>query len=99
MFNNFADDKDDVDEYPLPPWALYRNNGEYMRLGAQLCTRDGRRVGNGFIDDFEVVDKVLLAKVVTDMGNVFYMTKNELKETFYPPKFIVNLEEFREKWQ
>ena len=87
-----------AEDYPIPEWAEKRSNGEYMEIGAQLATRDGRRTGNAYVDDIEQHDALgQLAIVVTDMGNSFRMTIEELAEAFYPPAYVMRLVEVRER--
>lgn len=56
---------------PLPDWAIARNWDYSLVVGAQLCTRDGRRTGNAFIvrvgEDLE--HKTPLYEVMSDMGS------------------------------
>lgn len=76
-------------EYPqLPEWAIGFAKGNYKTLGAQLCTRDGRKMGNAFI--MSIDDNY---HVMTDMGNVLVLTENEIKELFYPPKYYMDIVE------
>ena len=85
-----------AEDYPLPEWAEARSDGNYMELGAQLATRDGRKTGNAYVDRVEHHDSLgQLAVVVTDMGNTFRMTIRELEEAFYPPSYVMRLDEAR----
>jgi hypothetical protein len=90
------------DDYPLPEWATKRSNGDYMVLGAQLCTRDGRRTGNAFVnsDPYRASwdDTVWLVDVVTDAGNELTLTENECWELFWPPSYIMSVDEARKKF-
>jgi hypothetical protein len=85
-------DKDIINAGLLPPWAIKINEGgEYMVIGAQLCTRDGSRMGNAFI--YDVINDIYFrefAVVITDMGNSFKMTARELKESYFQPKYIMD---------
>jgi len=81
----------------LPEWAdfeLLSGTDGYQCQYAQLLTRDGRRMGNAVITDFSVAKHGLgtLAHVVTDMGNTMRMTRSELEECFYPPRYIMKPE-------
>lgn len=88
----------DADDYPLPEWAEKRSNGDYMEVGAQLATRDGRRTGNAYVDQVvQHKDLGTLAVVITDMGNAFRMTQVELEEVFYPPVYVMRINEARTK--
>ena len=63
-----------AEDYPLPGWAERRSDGNYMELGAQLATRDGRRFGNAYVDAIQQHNTLgQLAVVVTDIGNTFCM--------------------------
>lgn len=85
-----------ADDFPLPHWAVCRSHGKYMEEGAQLATRDGRRFGNAYVDRIEPHDKLgQVAVVITDMGSVMRMTVSELEEGFYPPVYIMRIEEAR----
>jgi hypothetical protein len=84
------------DEY-LPPWAIKKSDGTYMEAGAQLATRDGRRMGNAYVDHLWGHAKLgQLAYVVTDIGNTFNATAKELEELFYPPTYVMDVAEARE---
>lgn len=81
---------------PLPAWAIGKLIGEYMTAGAGLATRDGRRMGNAFVYQLtEHEDLGTLATVITDMGSEFKMTEAELREAFYPPIWLMAVEEAR----
>ncbi len=49
-----------------------------LKIGTVLCTRDGRKIGNGIILD---VDKPFYV-IKTDFGNIIRLTKREIKELF-----------------
>ncbi len=86
----------DPTDFPIPEWAERRSSGAYMEVGAQLCTRDGRRLGNAYVDDISHhVQLGPLAHVITDMGSTFRMTLEELAEGFWPPAYIMNVSEAR----
>lgn len=83
-------------DIPLPEWAERASDGEYTEVGAQLATRDGRRLGNAYVDAVDIVGELgYLVTVITDMGNVCHMTLRELQEAFYPPQYMMNIEEAR----
>lgn len=78
----------------LPEWAIGKTSGEYV-LGAQLCTRDGRRTGNAHIVGFDGVNGLTLNDVtyviyivLTDAGNVIKLIRPELESMFYPPQWV-----------
>ena len=79
----------------LPDWAESYSPDGILRPGRQLCTKDGRRLGNAFITrELEPIPTlVLLAvwEVVTDAGNVLKMTSEEIRELFYVGDYIAHL--------
>lgn len=76
---------------PLPEWAEWST--DKFEVGAQLRTRDGRRVGNGCIIGTE---KDVFC-VLTDMGSRIKLTMSELEELFYTPCYIMNVDEYISK--
>lgn len=87
----------DANDFPLPDWAKRRSDGTYMEIGAQLTTRDGRRCGNAYIDEIEEHETLgQIAVVVTDMGNRIHLTARELEAMFYPPDYVMRLQEARD---
>lgn len=73
---------------PMPPWAAGRANGKYMQEKAQLTTRDGRKIGNACVLNIYFSNKKQKAEIITDAGNVFIMSENEMKELFHPPVWV-----------
>lgn len=69
---------------PIPPWACGYAYA-YTDVGAQLCTRDGRRVGNAVV--LSVTNDV--AVVITDAGNKFSLKLTELEELFHKPRYVM----------
>lgn len=69
----------------LPEWASAVSDGDYMIPLTQLCTRDGRRMGNAV-----VVSVTTVAQIVTDMGTHLQLTEGELQELFHTPTFIMS---------
>lgn len=89
----------------LPKWAIGLSDGDYMQVGAQLRTRDGRRTGNAFVSKTYTLQcpqksKGLLtvAETITDAGNVMTLIMEELEELFYPPLWIMDVEEARKRF-
>ena len=74
----------------LPDWATGLNITKQPVVGAQLCTKDGRRVGNGFIADIQDHYKYggSIYKVVTDKGNALLLTESELLEMYWVGDYI-----------
>lgn len=77
----------------LPLWAAGRAT-KIMEKGAQLCTRDGRRMGNGVVAGLEEKFGHQVAKVVTDVGTVLYLTEREILDCFYAPVWIMKIDSF-----
>lgn len=77
---------------PLPHWAEsqieWGVNG-YLCERAQLCTRDGRKIGNAVIVKIEPLTEWVFT-VITDAGNTLILNIEELQELFHPPKFIMH---------
>jgi hypothetical protein len=78
-------------ESMLPDWANGLAHGQWV-LGAQLCTKDGRRIGNAHIikieDDF--VDDgptFQVYTILTDAGNTARMVELELAACFHKPRW------------
>lgn len=88
----------DIDDYPLPEWAVCRSTGVYMQAGAQLCTRNGQRIGNAFVHRIErrmwkygdETKEVYVAVCFTDMGNELVLSLPEMEGLFYPPKYVMD---------
>lgn len=89
-----------VGDYSVPEWDFRKSDGNYMEVGAQLCTRDGRRIGNARVVEIDNSDWALghfnpgpLVTVVSDFDSRFEFNEAELKSYFYPPKFVMKVEE------
>ncbi len=74
----------------LPFWATSHNPELIIRKGVQLCTRDGRRVGNAHIIDI-INDDLFL--VLTDAGNQMKLNSNEVNELYYVGEFVGDVNE------
>lgn len=70
----------------LPEWAS-RTTDEF-ELYAILPTKDGRVIGNAFIDSLEETEHGTLFSVTTDIGNKTKLFITELREWFHTPKYI-----------
>jgi hypothetical protein len=75
-----------IADEPLPPWALRLSDGNYMEVGAQLATRNGRKIGNAVVSS--IADNI--ATVTTDRGSIVRLYPSELAEMFYPPRYIMD---------
>jgi len=73
-------------EIPLPAWAERYSSGSYTEVGTQLCTRDGRKIGNAVLIDARDDDYYVIR---TDIGNKVGLTLEEIKRYFYKPVYIV----------
>ena len=78
-------------DFPMPDWAIGLAT-KATEIGAQLCTRDGRRIGNAVTMDWPVPAHGLqVAKVLTDTGNELLLTEGELAELFYEPCWLMDI--------
>lgn len=79
----------------MPHWAIGEAHG-VLQVGAQLCTRDGRKTGNGVIVSAQegvwrgVRDTIY--KVLTDTGNTLTLCTGDLLELFYPPEYLMDVD-------
>ena len=81
---------------PLPEWAIGRNWSYDLQPGAQLCTKDGRRMGNahvlrcGINKQYGSANRgIMLYDCITDAGSYIHsMPENELTEAFYIGEWI-----------
>lgn len=86
-------------EYPLPDWAIEYNVNREVVLGAQLCTKDGRVMGNAVIYDVNKVkartdkDCTFLYSIITDRGNTFKLFADEITECFWVGGYIMDVNE------
>jgi hypothetical protein len=67
-------------------------SANYFKLGAVLKTRDGNRIGNGYVD--EIYDDET-AMVVTESGSKILFHLKDFVELFYPPETFVNINQAR----
>jgi hypothetical protein len=73
----------------IPHWAVATT--KVLAPGAQLCTRDGRKVGNAVVTGPEIeMHGHKFWPVLTDAGNVMHLNTAELDELFWPPKLLVD---------
>ena len=88
----------------MPKWAIRKSNTtfldlSYSEIGAQLLTRDGRKTGNAFVNSLKMHKHVdMFVEIVTDAGSKVTLTIGELKELFYPPEYIMDINEARRKF-
>lgn len=72
----------------LPEWATRHSNG-YADINSALPTKDGRRTGNAVIVGHMMRHGIRVAQIVTDAGNILYLTPGEVEELFYPPQYVM----------
>lgn len=81
----------------LPFWAERKAYGQLDR-GAQLCTRDGRRIGNAWLMGSRKMEEPArtVYMIYTDIGTKLLLSDREIGELFYPPSWIGNQEALNE---
>lgn len=74
----------------LPHWAVAVNEKNEPVLHAQVCTKDGRRVGNGFISHIQPHYKYggFTYTVITDKGTKIVLLEEELHELYWVGNYI-----------
>lgn len=78
---------------PLPEWASDWNWNRSLVVGAQLMTKDGRRIGNAHIvkKEFrskdEIIDSITYI-CITDAGSTFTLTAKEIENAFWIGEFL-----------
>lgn len=83
---------DNNDPGDLPVWAERLSDGNYMEAGAQLCTSDGRVVGNAVVLSVELSKEPEprpVAHVGTDAGHDMHLFESEMASLFHRPRLIV----------
>ena len=88
-------------EHILPPYAIRRAREGMLEVGAQLCTRDGRRMGNAHIIKAKLGvlgTGRLYYTLLTDAGTVLTMNSTEINECFWPPRLISDVNEVLRKF-
>lgn len=78
---------------PLPEWAANWNWNRSLVEGAQLMTKDGRRMGNAHIvkKEFrgkgEIIDSIVYV-CITDAGSTFTLSEKEIHNAFWIGEFL-----------
>lgn len=72
-----------------PPWATGVARG-YLEVGAQLCTRDGRRIGNAVVLQVMPSCKGASARLWTDACTDLVLNEAELAELFHEPEWLMD---------
>jgi hypothetical protein len=87
MTTAVPDPSDDFKLY-LPDWATGTTTS--WCVGAQLRTKDGRRLGNAVIASYRL-GKLSPWEVVTDAGTTLRLDEAELDELFWPPSWVMDV--------
>lgn len=77
---------------PMPGWATGAAASP-MQVGAQLRTRDGRRIGNAVTVGARELFGRTVAVIVTDAGSWANATEQELAELFHPPRWLMRIDD------
>lgn len=83
-------------EHLLPHWAIRLAKPGIYEVGAQLCTKDGRRMGNAHIVGLKLgaLDTGRpYYDVLTDAGTHIIMNSTEINDAFWPPRWISDVNE------
>lgn len=78
-----------IADVPLPEWAESFNLDLKPVERAQLCTKDGRRVGNARITKVETIGEKIYYHVRTDIGNEMILTTSELQIMYWVGMYIL----------
>lgn len=79
----------ELQDTPLPDWALGLNQVKELEVGTQLLTKDGRRVGNARIEAILKTDEPMIYLVRTDIGNTLTPNTSEIHELFYIGDYFI----------
>jgi hypothetical protein len=77
-----------VSDEVMPHWATGVTTS--WCVGAQLRTKDGRRLGNAVIASYRL-GELSPWEVVTDAGTTLRLNEAELDELFWPPSWVMNV--------
>jgi hypothetical protein len=72
----------------LPDWATGTTTS--WCVGAQLRTKDGRRLGNAVVASYHQ-GELSPWEVITDAGTTLRLNEAELDELFWPPSWVMNV--------
>lgn len=78
-------------EAQLPPWAIGKAKG-FDDIGAQLCTKDGRKMGNAIVVGTKTAINMDALVIITDAGNMLTLTERELRESFHEPVWLLDVD-------
>lgn len=73
---------------PLLEWQVARNRDGILVPGTQLCTKDGRRMGNAHIIATQNRDFGRVYECLTDAGNCMTLTAKEIRTAFYIGDYV-----------
>ena len=82
----------------MPNWAVGANRNYEVVVGAQLCTKDGRRMGNAHVIATANASSGNYFIILTDAGNRVTMTEQEIRSAFYISPWISDVEEVVRKF-
>lgn len=72
-----------------PDWAI--GTATALAPFAQLCTRDGRNVGNSVVSGHKVMERGReYWPVLTDAGTTLMLNDAEVAELFWPPRWLMD---------
>lgn len=89
-----------TEEY-LPEWAIKKSDGT-LEEGLQLCTKDGRRVGNAVIikkytttfhTGTPMETSFVTYEILTDTGNLAVVNEEEIVGYFYLGNYVMDVKE------
>lgn len=85
----------------LPEWASRRSTDD-LEINQQLCTRDGRRIGNAVIacqvSKLQGNTVYTYWAVLTDMGTVLNLLTAEIDELFYRGDYIMKAADVQRRY-
>lgn len=79
----------ELQDMPLPDWALGLNQAKDLDVGTQLLTKDGRRVGNARIEKVTRSEEPMAFLVRTERGNEMVCSINEIHELWHIGPFFL----------
>ncbi|MCB1865792.1 MAG: hypothetical protein KDG50_10200 [Chromatiales bacterium] len=81
-----------MQELPAPSWSIGIAT-RYEEIGAHLCTRDGRKIGNAVVisNPSSIGGENAHVKILTEAGNICLMGTYELQKLFYRPKWLMDV--------
>ena len=83
---------DELDLALMPHWAVGITTG--ICVGAQLLTKDGRHTGNAVVTGrgLTLSSGECIWAVLTDAGNSLVLCDEEIKQLFYDPQWVMNVD-------